>query len=470
MLTRLDLVVIFIYLFGILIFSAFIGRKLDLEGFLVNRRATKLAFLVFTVVSTNVGAGTIVAVCSAGYSSGIAYGLTFAIVVFIGFLIVALLASRIKKFGDKYKAHTFAEFFEKRYSKKTGILVAVLVLVSYFFWMALQFIAIGSLMKVATGWSWNLSLVLSGLIVILYTTLGGIKSDFYTDMIQFWIIFVVLFGILLPTVLTNIGGWSAFSQLPPTLFSPFSFGGHSFFFGMIATGTLLLIVSMEVWQRIYAAANVKTAKQAFVIAALINAPVFLVSALLGMGARILFKEIAPEYALFKLMFKYLPPGILGLGMAGTLAAFMSSVDSMIMVESATFLKDIYKKLIRPTASEDELLKAGRLFTFFFGLIGLVVALVYPRIVEVQLLGFFTLLCFVPAVIGGLIWKRGNAAAAFISCLTGFIVVFLLFFTRFQKQAFIPAILISTVLYIILSYILPDSDKNLPSISSNFSKP
>lgn len=417
---------------------------------MVNRRKTKLIFLLFTVISTNVGAGTFVAFAAAGYSSGISYGLTIGIATFISFLIVAFFAPYIKKFGNSHNAYTIGDWFGFRYSPNNRVLIAVLVLFSYFFWMALQFIALGSLLRVASGLPWNISLIVSGIVVIIYTTFAGIKSDFYTDFIQFWLIFIT-FIILLPIGLSKIGGIQALSSLPNTYFNIFSFGGVPFFVGTLLLGVPLLLVSMEIWQRIYAASDEKTAQKCFLFAALINGPILLLSSLLGMIAAVLFSNLDQELALFKLMFTSLPSGLLGIGIAGIIAAFMSTVDSMIMVESATFLKDIYKSFINKKASEWHYLKVARISTLIFGAVGLIVAYLIPNIIQVQLFATFTLLCFVPSVIGGIIWQRGTSKASFLSVLCGFIVMTLLFFlSPIQRQSFIPGVLFALIIYIVVS--------------------
>ena len=136
----LDLAIILVYLAAILAFALVIGRAVDLEGFLVNNRRTRTLFVVFTVLSTNVGAGTYAGIASAGYESGVAYALMGILVAIAGFGLAAWLGPRVKEFGDRHQAHTLADFFSVRYGPIARTFVAAVVIVVYLFFLASQFL------------------------------------------------------------------------------------------------------------------------------------------------------------------------------------------------------------------------------------------------------------------------------------------------------------------------------------------
>jgi Na+/proline symporter len=455
MINALDLLIIFFYLALLLGMGGILSKREKLDDFFVAGRKVRTSFLIFTTVSTSVGAGTLIAITAAAYDTGISYALTAAISIFVGYLLVAFLAPRIKKFGDDFKAHTLGDFYGARYSVKNQALVGIIILISYFFWLALQFVAIASLLRVITGWEFEVTLLLSALVTIIYTTLAGIKADIYTDIIQFLIITFVLFFLLMPLSLIKIGGFDAFATLPPKYFNPFSFGGPEFFFGGIIFGIPFMLVSMEIWQRIYASTDPQSAKKVFLLSGLINAPFLIFPAFLGISAALLYPNLDRDLALFNLMKDLLPSGILGLGFVGLLAAVMSTADSLILVGSATILKDFYISIINPQATEKQMLFLGRVFTLLFGLAGLTIAYAIPDIVQLQLIGAFTLLIFAPSVIGGLIWKKTTSKASFLSVMSGFLVTIILIPTL-PKTAFIPGFLVSLITLIIVSYLTKHS--------------
>src|SRR3972149_10226576 len=99
--STLDIGIIFVYVLVMLGIGFFLGRKEDSEGFFVNNRKTKTFLLIFTALSTSVGAGSILGVASAAYTTGISFGLSFAILSLLGWMLIAWLAPRIKSFGAK---------------------------------------------------------------------------------------------------------------------------------------------------------------------------------------------------------------------------------------------------------------------------------------------------------------------------------------------------------------------------------
>lgn len=450
MASAIDLIIIFAYLIGILIFSYFIGKKQTLEGFFVNNRGTRLWLLTFATISSSVGAGTVIGTAAVTYESGIGVGILFAIGTLLGSLVVGLLAPKIKKFGDKHKAHTLGDFFAHRYSKETATLVALIISISVFFAMSVQFLAVSSMLTVITDLNLLTSLIIAGLVTILYVSFAGIKGDFYTDAVQFWLI-LLLFILLVPLSLNEMGGITSLSTLPESYFNLFTYGGPLFFFGGLLFGVPLALVSMDVWQRIYSATDQKTARKAYYIAAF-SLPVFyLLSTLLGLMAAVLVPGIDSDESLFTLMKETLPVGLLGIGAAGLLAVNMSTLDSQLVMLSATITKDFYKRLLNPKVSQQTMLKIGRTSSLLIGFLALMVAYLVQNIVQLIIVSITVILIFSPALIGGFFWKRANARAAFLSILLGFITVAIAI--PFLKQnAFLPGVALSIVTFVFVSYL------------------
>lgn len=451
MLHPIDSIIVVIYLIVMLTVGFLVGRKEDLEGFLVNNRKTKTMLLIFTIVSTAVGMGALIGISSAAYETGISYGLSAILAGFLGLLFVALFAPKIKRFGDEHKAHTIGDWFGIKYSNKNRLLVSIVVLIAYFFYLALQFVGVSGLIHVATGFDFQIALIISSLVTIAYVAFAGIKSDFYTDAVQFFVMVFVLFFVLVPASIKDLGGLSFLAELPAKYFDPFAFGGIGFFFGILILGLPMLLVGMDFWQRIYAANDEKEARKVFIWSSLLMI-VFLVPAIIiGLAASQLLTGINPDFVLFELMKQKLPIGILGLGIAGVLATAMSTIDSMILVGSATILKDIHKTFINPKLTEKQMLKMGRIYTVGFGILGLIVAFLIPNIIQLNIIGASTLMVFSPAVIGGFIWKEATAKGSFWSILIGVLATFALL-PVMPKTSFLPGTLLSLILFILVSKI------------------
>ena len=112
-----------IYLLVILAVSIKLSLKETLDGFFVNNRKTRTVFLVFSIVSTTFGAGALIGLAGAAYSTGISFGISNLVTVILGFTLLALIAPKIKRFGDKFGAHTIGDFFAVRFSHRARLLV-----------------------------------------------------------------------------------------------------------------------------------------------------------------------------------------------------------------------------------------------------------------------------------------------------------------------------------------------------------
>ncbi len=450
----IDLAIVAGYLVVMLVIGFLASRKQDLEGYFVNNRRTKLWMLFTATIATSVGAGLVIGVSSLSYQYGIGMGVAFFIAELLGWLLVAFFAAKIKAFGDRTKALTLGDFFEARYTKYTRLTAASLLALITFMWMAVQFVAMGNLVAVLTGLDFRIGLIAAAIVTIVYVSLGGIRSDFFTDAIQFWIM-LIIFVMLIPLGLSHIGGISALAALPSSYFSLFTFGGPTLFFGALLLGIPFSLVAMDVWQRIYSAADAKTARKSLILAAFIYPLFFVAATIIGLLAAVAFTGVNGDLALFKLMEVTLPTGLLGIGMVSLLAVVMSTVDSQIVSLSAIVTKDFYKRLIKPSATSEQMLKIGRLVGLGSGIIALIIAYLFPNIIELIIYGTTITLISAPAIIGGFIWKRATAKAAMSSILIGLVAAFSTI-PFLKEKAVVPAILTSIIVFVVVSLITKHS--------------
>lgn len=447
----LDLIIVFIYIVLLFTIGIFVGLRENVEDFLVISRKAWFPLVLFSIVSTWVGVGVIVGTSASGYDTGISLGVTAALGGLVGVVAAGIFAPTVKKFGDRFNAHTIGDFFAIRYSQPNQILAGSVISLIYFTFTAAQFVGLAALLNVWAGIGFEVAVILAALTTIVYTAFAGIKSDFYTDTIHFWVMTIVLFGVLLPTVWQSTGGTVALTKLPSTYFDPFAYAGITFFVAALFFGTGVVFVSMEIWQRIYASSSAKTARWAMVGSVGLIVAFYLLAMYFGMITKIINPFLPNrDLALFTLMKKFLSPGFLGLAIAAFLAVFISTVNTMMMVVSATLTKDFYKGVINPRASGKLLLRVGRLLTLVVGLVGLGLAFIVRDIVTLSVNALLMLLVLLPATMGGFFWRRATSKAAFWSVLLGFAEGIVLL-PLMPKTAFIPGFLVSLVLFIAISF-------------------
>ncbi len=442
--SSLDISILVIYILAVLGLGIYLSRKESSEGYFANNRKTKLFFLIFSAVSTSVGATTVIGIASAGFQNGISFGLTFAVASILGWSLVAYLAPKIKKFGDDNKAFTFGDYLAHQYSMRARKIGRLVVLLAYFFATAIQFVAFAQLIHVTTNLSYIPALFIVALVTITYTSLSGIRGDLYTDALQFFVMLPVFIFILIKGfALVNL---SELFILPEGYLNIYNYSGPVFFWAGIVFGFPLVLVAMEAWQRVFSAVDQKTARTAFYWTGILKVIVIGVSVVIGLLAFHIVPDAPADGAIFSLMARILPSGLLGLGLASLLAIIMSTVDSGIMVGSATLTKDFY--LVKyPDTSEKKILLVGRLSAIIFGLLTFLVAYFVDNIITLAIISTQILLIFAPALIGGLVWNVKNERSAFWSISLGlFVTLAVMIFNT--NMAFIPGVLVAIIAYII----------------------
>lgn len=447
---NIDLIIVTIYLLALFAWGIYIGLKETADDFLIFSRKAPFLLVIFSIISTWVGTGTTVATAASGFETGISLGLTAMAGGIIGVIVAAWFAPKLKWYGDKYEAHTIGDFFLSRYSKISHLFSSGLILIIYLLLTAAQFVGLTALLTVWTGLEFNVLIWFAAISTILYTAFAGIKSDFYTDFIHFIVMFVVIFLILLPITIDDLGGMTKLNDLPSSFFEPFAYGGVSFFIAGLIFGVGSIFVTMELWQRVYASKTASNAKRALLISLSIIVLFYVISTFFGMSMKVLDPNLNDKnQALFALMARELPTGILGFGIAGFMAIFISTINSTIMVASATATKNFIINKDPQKYSDKQKLKYGRVMTLICGLIGLIIAYTFPDLIRLSVNSMFMLLILVPAIIGGFFWKKATAKAATYSIISGFFVLFAFFFIDSEK-AFVPAFLVSLIVFIIVS--------------------
>jgi Na+/proline symporter len=406
--------------FGIAIFFS---RQDSIEEYFLNKKKTGLWMMTFSNVASLVGAGAVVSVVAEGYNSGISYGIILPLGFIFGAILLAIFGYKIKEFSAKHDIYTIVEFFEKRFDRKNKILVGFLQIILLLFWIGIQAVAFASLASVLIGFDYIFALILASVITILYTAIGGLKVDIISDFIQFWIIFI-MFIVIFVIGLGNVGGFeNLFSSLPQGHLDVFSFGGIGFFISATLFSGFLFIAGTQNWQRIISAKNKEVARKSFLLSIPFLIIISIFTLFMGLFSSVLLEGINKNTAIFSLMQNILPTALYGIGLASILAVIMSSIDSLLIGGSTIISREIFKK--RYVGDKEKLLFA-RLLTGIFGVVGFLVALIFPDIVNLSILQGTMALIFPAAIIAGLYSKRVSSNASFYSILIPFVLLVILF--------------------------------------------
>ncbi|CAK7897347.1 urea active transporter [[Candida] anglica] len=349
-------------------------------------------------------------------------------------------------------SHTSLEIVELRYGKACHILYMFLSLVNNLLSCASMILGAAGAISVIAG---NLHIVASTMLipfgVLLYTTVGGLKSTFLTDFVHSFILLIVLCyistSILAHEEIGGIGGlYDLALKHDGQRFIEGNYKGSlltgksqgAIFFGLIhAIGdTGLTVMDSSFWQKSFSA-DLKSSVPAYILAAVfIFANVWPLGTIVGLANVIL--EDSPSFPTYPRKMTsyeinngfglpYVLKTLLGDGALGALLliiylAVTSTVSAQMISVSSIMSFDIYKKYIKPDAQNKHLIRASHFGVVFFGLFaaGFSVMLHYVG-VDMTWMGYFYSMLICPGVfplIFTITWSRQTTLAAFVSPIVG----------------------------------------------------
>jgi SSS family solute:Na+ symporter len=309
---------------------------------------------------------------------------------------------------------------ELRYNRYARLISAVVTAAYAAMIAVIQVIAIGTILSAMLGWGMAVGMLVGGMVVLIYTSLGGMWSVSLTDYIQFILMTVGIFFIMLPVGITAAGGWQGISGKLPASYLRLDTIGYETIFSYFLLFFLGLIISQDVWQRVFTARDATVARRGTVIAGLYCILYAVAMVVIGMIAAVTFHALDdPQMAFATAAVELLPSGLSGLVLAGSLSALMSTASGPLLASSTLISNDIYRRFFAKDVTDNVFLARTRLITGIVGMVVVCCALWIQDVIK-ALDAAYTLLSgsiFVP-VFAGLTWKRANAAATLISmCLS-----------------------------------------------------
>ncbi|MGW7576271.1 sodium:solute symporter [Streptomyces sp. NPDC054765] len=449
-----DYAVIVLYMAGMLAMGWWgMRRATSKSDFLVAGRRLGPAMYSGTMAAIVLGGASTIGGVGLGYR----YGLSGAwMVVTIGLGLLALsvfFSARIARL----KVYTVSEMLDLRYGGSAGIISGV-VMWAYTLMLAVtSTLAYATIFDVLFGMDRTLSIVLGGAIVVAYSTLGGMWSITLTDMVQFVVKTIGVLLLLLPIAVIKAGGFAAMkAQLPDDYFAPLGIGGQTVF-TYVLIYSFGMLIGQDIWQRVFTARSDKVARLGGTAAGTYCLAYALAGAVIGTAAKVLYPHLgSPDDAFATIVKAALPVGVRGLVLAAALSAVMSTSSGALIACATVANHDIWSRAKgraairrRPAAegaggqasgaqqagdgvgdgegregdgAHDEV-RGNRVFILLMGLVVIVIAIALNNVVEALTLAYNVLVggLLVP-ILGGLLWKRGNAAGALASVAVGGLTV------------------------------------------------
>lgn len=424
-------------------FAARKGRGSSREYFMGDR---KLPWYVVgsSMVATAISSDHFIAQVGAGYT----HGIVISAFSWNAWIVYTLLIWVFLPYYMRTGLYTMPEFLERRYHPAARYIFAVSCVVGYLFSLiAAPLYAGGLALESMFGLDLVWGIVFLGVLTGAYTIYGGLKSAAWTDFMQ--IAVLLAGGILVPIIgLAKTGGLVQLMQEYPQKFQVFHPPTHSLF---PFTGVFTSFLSVGIWynctsqhivQRCLGARDEYNARLGVVTAGFLQILMPVLFVLPGIIAFKLFPNLdRPDQAYIRLVENLIPHGLRGLILAAIAAALMSHLSALTNSTSTILTMDLYRKLWKPDASEQTLVRTGQWSGALVMALGIGIALWFSTsqsslFVLIQEGFAYIAPPFAVIFTLGLLWRRANAVGAFATIALGFLFTLFLQFYLFRNMAWL----------------------------------
>jgi SSS family solute:Na+ symporter len=466
-LASVDYAVIAVYFVFVLGVGWLVRRSvLTSKDFFEAGRRTPAWVAGLAFVSANLGAQEVIGMGASGAKYGIATAHFYWVGAIPAMVFVALF---MMPFYYGSRARSVPEYLRLRFDEKTRAFNAMSFAVMTVFSSGVSMYAMGKLFNLLLGWDMDFSMLAAAGVVLAYTTLGGLTSAIYNEVLQFCLIVAGLLPLVM-LGLHDVGGWDglsarlaeaatarnlpegAYTQAWRHLGDPSQNPVGVEWIGLVMG--LGFVLSFGYWctdflvvQRAMAADSPTAARRTPLIAAV---PKMLFPALVILPGMIAFALTAAgdaslippkldatlqplldaqgrpvldyDLATPSLLLHYFPSGLLGLGLTALLASFMSGMAGNVTAFNTVWTYDIYQSYLRPRASDAHYLWVGRAATVGGILLSIGAAYVarsFNNIMDVlQLVFAFVNAPLFATFALGMFWRRTTGHGAFTGLVSG----------------------------------------------------
>ena len=468
-------VIVVLYLLVMLFIGWWSSKKISSNtDFMVAGRRLGPFLMAGTLAATEIGGGSSLGVVQQGMQNHGISAAWYIMTMGFAFVILTFLAPKFRAATVK----TVPEYFRRRYGKSAGLITAIIMLLPLIGLTAGQLIASSVILSTMLGISYKTAVIIVAVVVTIYSIMGGLWSVTLTDFIQ---VFLIIIGMIIavPFAMNLAGGWSnVVANVPAETFDMFK--GYSPM--AVVSLTIMYVATFTVGQeavsRYYAARDGKAAKQGSILAAIINFIYAFIPAVLGIITLALinmgkfnaedFADVGARYALPVLAMEAMPAVICGLLFAGIISATMSSSDSDLLGAGSIFANDIYRVVLKPDATSEDVMKVTKIVMAIVGVVSMFIALFNTSSLVNLLMFCFTLRAagaFFPYVLGHY-WTGASLAGTIASLISGSIVVVYLekisgsvLFGVKLSQPIIPGLVVGLVFFLVFSKLFPPKVKS-----------
>jgi solute:Na+ symporter, SSS family len=418
--------------------------------FLVAGRKLPWTVLVFTLLSSWIGAGSLFAGGENAYRNGFA-ALWQPAGGWLGLAVIALIAGKARRFAQ----FTVPDLLELRYNATARLLGTVAIVLSYTMITSYQFKGGGDILHlIFPDIDRTTGMCVIAAFVILFTAAAGMASVAYLDLVIGALVTVIVI-VALPMTVTNAGGWGAVrTALPETHFQVL--GNLSLWeaLGFLLPTMLLLVGNQNMYQKFFSARSEKDAKLAvggWIIGTLVLETCLIAVAVVGSAQFTVEnpREIIPATARLGL------PEVVGaILLGGIFAKIISTANNYLFSPASNLIHDVYQRFLDPNASQRRSLIVSRLVVLLLGIFALLQAAYFESVLAAALYAYTVYgAAITPSVLAVFFWRRTTTTGAIASIALGTIVT-VAWNLAGLGEAVYPALAASVTALILVSLLTP----------------
>lgn len=413
----IDTVLVYLFLLFLLAVGIYKGHKIQsMKEFAVGQKNYATPVMAATLFASLMGGASTIGMTEKAFS----IGLVFILAVMgkpIGKLILArYIAPQMETFSNMITAGDMMEYF---YGKSAKVVTGILGVLATTGYVAAQIIALSFMSQILIGIPYEIALILSTSIIVIYASFGGVPSVTFTSVAQ-----MVALLIAVPLIciigLKEIGGYTAFINAIPSdhkslIVDPKITVYHLGLFIFLC----IPFLDPSFIERLLMSRDRKQIIHSMIVSAVTIIPFFISIGIIGLIALVLYPEIEANMALPKLINETLPAGLKGLVIIGMFCAIMSTGDAELNAASVMFVHDIVQSIKKQPLTDAQELKLTRSFTIVVGLAAVAAAIVYDNIFDLIILSFsFWAPTVLIPLIAGILGLRTSPKVFFFSLAAG----------------------------------------------------
>lgn len=343
---------------------------------------------VMTLLSTN----SLVAVPGEAFNHGLSLALRYFLAPVVGIGIFYLFTRFF------FRSHVFTPFtyLEQRFDRRVRALGSIFYVLMRLFYLALVLFSAAVVLKGVANWPLSQSIVIIGIVGLVYVYLGGMKAVVWADFIQFLLLIgslVLVVGICISRVDGGAAGIVRFAfdhgrgfeaMQQPSFYTLDAFGRLNLWlmlYVMVSDRMFYASSDQLAVQRLLSTSSYKQAERSYWFSQILTLPTLLGLWFLGLAIFAFYGQNPPaigglngDTALFRFVTTELPPFVPGLFVAAILGAIMSTLDAGFHSLATVLIKDVYNVFINPNASEQRQVWFSRLLILLIGVFSMGIAL------------------------------------------------------------------------------------------------